>query len=116
MKLPEVLSASKKPRMTKSEKYGIMKDVRAQQEERSFSMEKKRNFRFGKNAQRILRFGMPVMVFLAFALTVYTGLPESAAPLRERETVLLLLETLSRIFVCLALGVVLADYAEKKKV
>ena len=116
MKLPEVLSASKKPRMTKNEKYGIMKHVRVRQRERSFSMEKNRNFRFGKNAQRILRFSMPIMVFLAFALTVYVGLPESVAPFRERETVLMILEAISRIFVCLALGVVLADYAEKKKV
>ena len=78
-------------------------------------MEKKRTFRFGKNAQRILRFSLPIIVFLAFALTVYVGLPESIAPFRERETIFWILETISRLFVCLTLSVILTDYAEKKK-
>ena len=78
-------------------------------------MEKKKSFRFGKNAQRVLRYSLPVLVFSAFALTLYVAVPNGVSPVKERETVVMLLETLSRICFCVALGTVLADYAERKK-
>jgi len=78
-------------------------------------MEKKALFVLGKNAQRVLLFSLPLLVFAAFALTLYVAHPGSAAAVRESETVLLYLETLSRVCVCVALGTVLADYAEKKR-
>ncbi|MBE6665799.1 MAG: hypothetical protein E7603_06235 [Ruminococcaceae bacterium] len=77
-------------------------------------MEKLKTFKFGKNAQKVLLFGLPLMVFAAFALTVGVALADSATLVRERETVFMLLETVSRMCFCLALGTVLADYAEKK--
>ena len=78
-------------------------------------MEKLKTFKFGKNAQKVLLFGLPLMVFAAFALTVGVALADSATLVRERETVFMLLETVSRMCFCLALGTVLADYAEKKR-
>ena len=69
-------------------------------------MEKK-SFRLGKNAQKVLLFSLPLLVFFAFALTLYVGLSDAATLIRE-------METLSRFLVCLALGMIFADYAEKK--
>ena len=77
-------------------------------------MEKIKRFKLGKNAQKVLLFGLPLMIFLAFALTVGVALTDSMTLIRERETIYMLLETISRMFLCLALGTVLADYAEKK--
>lgn len=76
-------------------------------------MEKK-SFRLGKNAKKVLLFGLPLLVFCAFALTLYIGLSDAATLIRERAMIFVLLETLSRLLVCLALGMVFADYAEKK--
>ncbi|MBR5187869.1 MAG: hypothetical protein IKW18_05305 [Clostridia bacterium] len=76
-------------------------------------MEKK-SFRLGKNAQKVLLFSLPLLVFFAFALTLYVGLSDAATLIREREMIFALLETLSRFLVCLALGMIFADYAEKK--
>ena len=78
-------------------------------------MDKKKGFRLGKNAQRVLRYSLPLLVFSAFALTLYVAVPNGVSLVRERETVILLLETLSRACFCVALGTVLADYAERKK-
>ena len=78
-------------------------------------MEKKKGFRLGKNAQRVLRYSLPLLVFSAFALTLYVSVPNGVSWVRERETVILLRETLSRGCFCVALGTVLADYAERKK-
>lgn len=77
-------------------------------------MEKIKNFRLGKNAQKVLLFCLPLMVFAAFALTVGIALADSMTLVKERETIIVLLETFSRMCFCLALGTVLADYAEKK--
>lgn len=77
-------------------------------------MEKMKKFRLGKTAQKVLLSGLPLMVFLAFSITVGIALTDSMTLVRERETVFMLLETVSRMFLCLALGTVLADYAEKK--
>ena len=78
-------------------------------------MEKKQAFKLGKNAQKVLLFSLPFLVFAAFALTLYVALLDGTALIHERETVLLLLETVSRGCICVALGTVLADYAERKK-
>ena len=78
-------------------------------------MEKKKTFKLGKNAQKVLLYTLPLLVFAAFALTLYVALLDGTAFVRERETVLILLETVSRGCVCIALGAVLADYAERKK-
>ena len=77
-------------------------------------MEKIKNFRLGKNAQKVLLFCLPLMVFAAFVLTVGIALADSVTLVKERETVFMILETFSRMCFCLALGTVLADYAEKK--
>ncbi|MBQ3490357.1 MAG: hypothetical protein IJA86_07190 [Clostridia bacterium] len=78
-------------------------------------MEKKKTFGLGKRAQKVLLFSLPLMVFFAFALMLYAALLDGMTLLRERETVIMLLETVSRISVCVALGTVLADYAERKR-
>ena len=78
-------------------------------------MEKKKRIGLGKSAQKVLLYSLPLMVFLAFALMLYAALADSMTLIRERETVIMLLETLSRLSVCVGLGAVLADYAERKK-
>ena len=78
-------------------------------------MNNKKTFRFGKNAQKILLIALPVMIFLFFWLTLYIARLDSITFLSQRGSILLFLEALSRIFVCLALGTVLTDYAEKDK-
>lgn len=82
---------------------------------KEFIMEKKKTFGLGKRAQKVLLFSLPLMVFFAFALMLYAALLDGMTLLRERETVIMLLETVSRISVCVALGTVLADYAERKR-
>ena len=77
-------------------------------------MNEKKTMHFGKNAQRILLYSLPFMIFLAFALTLYVARLNGAELLNQRETVLYALETISRFSLCLALGTVLADYAEKR--
>ena len=79
-------------------------------------MKEKKTFRLGKNAQKILLFALPVMIAFSFGFTLYIARLDSRAFLDQRESILLLLETLSRISVCVALGTVLSDYAEKKTV
>ena len=74
----------------------------------------KKSFRLGKNAQKVLLFSLPLLVFFAFALTVYVGLSDGAALILEREMIFALLEMIGRFLVCLALGMIFADYAEKK--
>lgn len=78
-------------------------------------MRKEKTFKLGKNAQKILLYTLPLLVFAAFALTLYVALPDSTALVREKETVLLFLETISRSCVCVALATVLTDYAERKR-
>lgn len=77
-------------------------------------MKDKKTFRFGKNAQNILLIALPVMIFLFFGLTLYISRLDGVTFMSQRDSILLFLETLSRIFVCLALGTVLTDYAEKR--
>ena len=79
-------------------------------------MEKKKGFRLGKNARRVLRYSLPLLVFSAYALTLYVAVPNGVSLTRDSATIVLLLETLSRACFCVALGTVLADYAERKKV
>jgi hypothetical protein len=77
-------------------------------------MKEKKTFRFGKKAQAILLFALPVMIIFSFGLTLYIAHLDSITFLDQRDSILLILETFSRIFVCLALGTILSDYAEKK--
>ena len=77
-------------------------------------MKEQQTFRFGKNAQKILLLALPVMIFLSFGFMLYIARLDNIAFLDQRESILLTLETLSRFSVCLALGTVLADYAEKR--
>lgn len=76
-------------------------------------MKEQKTFRLGKTAQKILLLALPVMIFLSFGFTLYIARLDSVAFVNQKETILLSLETLSRFSVCLALGTVLADYAEK---
>ena len=77
-------------------------------------MKEKNRIRLGNAARKILLSALPFMIFLALSLTVYVARLDGDALLKERQTVLLALETISRFAVCLSLGTVLADYAEKK--
>ena len=77
-------------------------------------MKEQQTFRFGKNAQKILLLALPVMIFLSFGFMLYIARLDSVAFVNQKEIILLSLETLSRFSVCLALGTVLADYAEKR--
>ena len=77
-------------------------------------MKEKIKFRLGKNAQRILLVALPVMIALSFGLTLHIARLDGIAVLCQREAILFSLETLSRISVCIALGTVLSDYAEKR--
>lgn len=77
-------------------------------------MKEKQNIRLGSTARGILLFALPFMILLALALMLYVAGLDGVGLLKERPTVLLALETISRFAVCISLGTVLADYAEKK--
>ena len=77
-------------------------------------MKEKKKIRLGKNAQRVLLYALPLMIFTALSLTVYVARLDAADFLNQRENILLALETVSRLILCLALGTVLTDYAEKR--
>ena len=77
-------------------------------------MKEKKNVLLGRNAQKILLYSLPLMIFLAFALTLHIARLDSHIFLQQREIILLSLTTISRLSFCLALGTVLADYAEKR--
>ena len=76
---------------------------------------KEQKIRFpGKAAQKFLLRTLPIMILLAFLLLSYVISTDGATLLQEQEKVLLFLETIGRIAVCLGLGTVLTDYAEKR--
>ena len=77
-------------------------------------MKEKITIRFGKKAQTLLLYALPVMILIALALTLYVSRLDGIALLKQRESIVFMLETVSRFCVCLALGTVLTDYAEKK--
>ncbi len=77
-------------------------------------MKENKKIRFGNAAQKILLYALPILIVLALALTLYVARLESSDLLRERQTVIFALETISRFIFCISLGTVLADYAEKK--
>lgn len=77
-------------------------------------MKEKKKLRLGKNAQKVLLYALPLMIFLALSLTVYVARLDGADFLNQRENIVLALETVSRLILCLALGTVLTDYAEKR--
>ena len=77
-------------------------------------MKEKINIRLGKTATRILLTTLPVMIFIALALTLYVFRLDGDALMKERQTVMLALETISRLAVCISVGTILADYAEKR--
>ena len=77
-------------------------------------MNERKTICLGKNAQKLLLCALPFMIFLACALTFHVARLDGTEILRQRANILLSLETLSRISFCLALGTVLADYAEKR--
>ena len=77
-------------------------------------MKEKKTFTLGKKAKSLLHHTLPFMILLAFMLTLYVVKLDGTALMKERETVILYLETVSRLCVCLTLGTVLTDYAEKR--
>ena len=77
-------------------------------------MKEKINIRLGKTATRILLTTLPVMILIALALTLYVFRLDGDALMKERQTVILALETISRLAVCISVGTILADYAEKR--
>lgn len=83
-------------------------------ERKEKTMKEKINIRLGKTATRILLTTLPVMIFIAFALTLYVFRLDGDALMKERQTVMLALETISRLAVCISVGTILADYAEKR--
>ena len=83
-------------------------------ERKEKTMKEKINIRLGKTATRILLTTLPVMIFIALALTLYVFRLDGDALMKERQTVMLALETISRLAVCISVGTILADYAEKR--
>ena len=83
-------------------------------ERKEKTMKEKINIRLGKTAMRILLTTLPVMIFIALALTLYVFRLDGDALMKERQTVMLALETISRLAVCISVGTILADYAEKR--
>ena len=77
-------------------------------------MKKRKPFQWGENARRLMLSVLPIMIFLAFLLTLYVARLDGVSFLQQKETVWLALETLSRLLFCLGLGTVAMDYAEKK--
>ena len=77
-------------------------------------MKKTEKLRLGNAAQKLLLRALPFMILLALALTVFVVRSDAATLLNQREAILLFLETISRLVLCLALGTVLTDYAEKR--
>jgi hypothetical protein len=83
-------------------------------ERKEKTMKEKINIRLGKTATRILLTTLPVMIFIALALTLYVFRLDGDALMKERQTIMLALETISRLAVCISVGTILADYAEKR--
>jgi hypothetical protein len=83
-------------------------------ERKEKTMKEKTNIRLGKTATRILLTTLPIMIFIALALTLYVFRLDGDALMKERQTVILALETISRLAVCISVGTILADYAEKR--
>ena len=77
-------------------------------------MKEKNKLRLGNAAQRLLLRALPFMIASALALTVFVAQADAVTLAHQRESILLFLETISRLALCLALGTVLTDYAEKK--
>lgn len=77
-------------------------------------MKENEKLRLGSSAQRLLLYTLPFMILLALALTLFVAQADAVTLLQRRESILLFLETISRLALCLALGTVLTDYAEKR--
>ena len=77
-------------------------------------MKENEKLRLGSKAQRLLLYTLPFMILLALALTLFVAQADAVTLLQRRESILLFLETISRLVLCLALGTVLTDYAEKR--
>ena len=77
-------------------------------------MKEKINIRLGKTATKILLFSLPFMIFCALVLTIYVFRLDEITLMKERQNVLLALETISRLAVCVSIATILADYAEKR--
>ena len=83
-------------------------------ERKEKTMKEKINIRLGKTATKILLTTLPVMILIALALNLYVFRLDGDALMKERQTVILALETISRLAVCITVGTILADYAEKR--
>lgn len=77
-------------------------------------MKDKRKIHLGQAARKLLLIALPFMIFLALSLTVCVASLDGETLLKERQTIFLVLETISRFAVCVSLGTVLTDYAEKR--
>ena len=77
-------------------------------------MKEKKRIVLGSGAQKVLLYALPFMILCAFLFMLYIFRLDSATVLRERENIILFLETVSRLSVCVSLGTVLADYAERR--
>ena len=82
--------------------------------ERRKTMKEKLNIRLGNTATKILLSALPFMIFIALALTIYVFRLDATSLMKERQTVLFALETISRLSVCISIATILADYAEKR--
>ena len=77
-------------------------------------MQEKRCRLFGNFAQKVLLMGLPVLILGAFALAIWLSSMDGTFLIKHSATIRLYLETISRAMVCLAIGTVLADIAERK--
>lgn len=71
--------------------------------------------KLGNYAQKVLLYTLPWMVFGAFALTVYVLQMDEMTFIHRQELIFGALELLGRLCVCIAVGTVLADIAERRK-
>ena len=68
----------------------------------------------GIYAKKVLLYTLPWMLFGAFALTVYVLQLDDGLFIQRQALIFNLLELFSRLCVCIAIGTVLADIAERK--
>ncbi len=69
----------------------------------------------GRNAEKVLLYTLPWMVFGAFALMVYVIQADVDFFIRKQEMIFGILELLSRLCVCIAIGTILADIAQRRR-
>ena len=74
----------------------------------------KKKIVFGKRASKILLFALPCLVISAFVIMVYVIRLDAVSLIHEKENIVMAMEFLSKFCVCLTVGAILTDIAERK--